>query len=58
MKPNYFVFFFNQIVKQRDDLKIIIMSATLDAGKFQHYFNDAPLLVSSFIIIMFIYTVQ
>ena len=58
MKPNYFVFFFNQIVKQRDDLKIIIMSATLDAGKFQHYFNDAPLLVSSLIIIMFIYTVQ
>ena len=38
---------FNQIVKQRDDLKIIIMSATLDAGKFQHYFDDAPLLVSS-----------
>lgn len=37
---------YNQIVKQRDDLKIIIMSATLDAGKFQHYFNDAPLLVS------------
>ena len=37
---------FIQIVKQREDLKIIIMSATLDAGKFQHYFDDAPLLVS------------
>ncbi|KAI5846500.1 P-loop containing nucleoside triphosphate hydrolase protein [Morchella snyderi] len=29
---------------RRPDLKIIIMSATLDARKFQHYFNDAPLL--------------
>ena len=29
----------------REDLKIVIMSATLDAGKFQAYFNDAPLLV-------------
>ena len=37
---------FFQIMKQRDDLKIIIMSATLDAGKFQSYFGDAPLLVS------------
>ena len=35
-----------QIAGQRDDLKIIIMSATLDAGKFQQYFRDAPLLVS------------
>lgn len=35
-----------QIEQQRDDLKIIIMSATLDAGKFQQYFRDAPLLVS------------
>ncbi len=34
-----------EIVQQREDLKIIIMSATLDAGKFQHYFLDAPLLV-------------
>ena len=37
---------FFQIMKQRDDLKIIIMSATLDAGKFQSYFGDAPLLVN------------
>ncbi|KAH0541298.1 DEAH-box ATP-dependent RNA helicase prp43 [Glutinoglossum americanum] len=29
---------------RRRDLKIIIMSATLDAQKFQKYFNDAPLL--------------
>ena len=33
-----------QVVKRRPDLKIIIMSATLDAEKFQRYFNDAPLL--------------
>lgn len=40
------VFFF-QITKQREDLKIIVMSATLDAGKFQAYFGDAPLLASA-----------
>ena len=33
-----------EIAKQRSDLKIIIMSATLDAGKFQDYFDGAPLL--------------
>ena len=33
-----------EIVQRRPDLKIIIMSATLDAQKFQRYFNDAPLL--------------
>lgn len=32
------------VAERRPDLKIIIMSATLDAQKFQHYFNDAPLL--------------
>lgn len=32
------------IATRRPDLKIIIMSATLDAQKFQRYFNDAPLL--------------
>ncbi|KAJ2617032.1 DEAH-box ATP-dependent RNA helicase prp43 [Coemansia sp. RSA 1365] len=29
---------------QRPDLKIVVMSATLDSEKFQKYFNDAPLL--------------
>lgn len=33
-----------RVVKRRPDLKIIIMSATLDAEKFQGYFNNAPLL--------------
>ncbi|KAK5997239.1 putative pre-mRNA-splicing factor ATP-dependent RNA helicase prp43 [Cladobotryum mycophilum] len=33
-----------QIAERRRDLKIIIMSATLDAQKFQRYFNNAPLL--------------
>lgn len=33
-----------EVVLRRPDLKLIIMSATLDAQKFQKYFNDAPLL--------------
>ncbi|KAI9885695.1 MAG: exosome non-catalytic core subunit rrp46 [Watsoniomyces obsoletus] len=33
-----------EVVLRRPDLKIIIMSATLDAQKFQRYFNNAPLL--------------
>lgn len=33
-----------QITKRRPDLKLIVMSATLDAQKFQRYFFDAPLL--------------
>lgn len=33
-----------QVSVRRSDLKIIIMSATLDAEKFQNYFNNAPLL--------------
>lgn len=32
------------VADRRPDLKIIIMSATLDAQKFQTYFNNAPLL--------------
>ncbi|BFZ58971.1 DEAH-box ATP-dependent RNA helicase prp43 [Savitreella phatthalungensis] len=32
------------IAQRRPDLKIIIMSATLDAQKFQEYFYQAPLL--------------
>lgn len=34
-----------EVVKRRKDLKLIVMSATLDAGKFQAYFDNAPLLV-------------
>ncbi|KAF2239010.1 P-loop containing nucleoside triphosphate hydrolase protein [Viridothelium virens] len=33
-----------EIAHRRPDLKIVIMSATLDAEKFQTYFNGAPLL--------------
>ncbi|KAK5165383.1 DEAH-box ATP-dependent RNA helicase prp43 [Saxophila tyrrhenica] len=32
------------VVQRRPDLKLIIMSATLDAQKFQKYFMSAPLL--------------
>ena len=33
-----------EVLKRRADLKLVVMSATLDASKFQKYFNDAPLL--------------
>lgn len=33
-----------EVSRQRADLKIVVMSATLDAGKFQHYFDNAPLM--------------
>uniref|UniRef100_A0A8C2E1K4 RNA helicase n=1 Tax=Cyprinus carpio TaxID=7962 RepID=A0A8C2E1K4_CYPCA len=33
-----------EVVRQRSDLKVIVMSATLDAGKFQVYFDSCPLL--------------
>ncbi|KAI8073851.1 P-loop containing nucleoside triphosphate hydrolase protein [Gongronella butleri] len=33
-----------EICKKRKDLQVIVMSATLDAGKFQNYFENAPLL--------------
>merc|ERR1719145_100088 len=32
------------VVGHRPDLKLVIMSATLDAGKFQNYFDNAPLM--------------
>ncbi|GAV03217.1 hypothetical protein RvY_13676 [Ramazzottius varieornatus] len=34
-----------EVAKQRPTLKIVIMSATLDAGKFQDYFEKAPLIM-------------
>lgn len=33
-----------QIMLRRKDLKIVVMSATLDALKFQQYFENAPLM--------------
>lgn len=33
-----------QLILNRRDIKIVVMSATLDAGKFQSYFDNAPLL--------------
>jgi hypothetical protein len=32
------------VLKQRTDLKLVVMSATLEAEKFQGYFLDAPLM--------------
>jgi pre-mRNA-splicing factor ATP-dependent RNA helicase DHX15/PRP43 len=33
-----------EVMVKRKDLKIVVMSATLDAMKFQTYFNNAPLM--------------
>lgn len=33
-----------ELQQQRKDLRVVVMSATLDAEKFQKYFDDAPLL--------------
>ena len=33
-----------QVIKNRADLKLVVMSATLEATKFQGYFLDAPLM--------------
>lgn len=35
-----------EVLESRKDLKVVVMSATLDAEKFQDYFGKAPLLVS------------
>lgn len=34
-----------EVIKQRADLKLVIMSATLDAGKFQVRFNSATTIL-------------
>ncbi|GAB5029941.1 pre-mrna-splicing factor atp-dependent rna helicase-like [Nannochloropsis oceanica] len=33
-----------EVLQRRPDMKMVVMSATLDAEKFQKYFGDAPLL--------------
>ncbi|CAD5225787.1 unnamed protein product [Bursaphelenchus okinawaensis] len=33
-----------EVLKNRPDIKVVVMSATLDAGKFQNYFDDCPLM--------------
>uniref|UniRef100_A0A6A7FXD4 RNA helicase n=1 Tax=Hirondellea gigas TaxID=1518452 RepID=A0A6A7FXD4_9CRUS len=33
-----------EVMKRREDIRLVIMSATLDAAKFQAYFDNAPLL--------------
>lgn len=41
------------VSRARDDLKIIISSATMDSEKFSKYFDDAPILsVSEFLLII------
>jgi ATP-dependent RNA helicase DHR2 len=36
--------FLKELIAKRDDLKVIIMSATLDAEKFSKFFNNADIL--------------
>ena len=36
-----------EVLRNRPDMKMVVMSATLDAEKFQKYFDNAPLLVSA-----------
>lgn len=33
-----------EVLKNRPDMRVVVMSATLDAEKFQKYFDNAPLL--------------
>lgn len=33
-----------EVLKNRPDMRVVVMSATLDAEKFQTYFDNAPLL--------------
>ena len=33
-----------QVLPARKDLKLVVMSATLDAAKFSKYFSNAPVL--------------
>jgi pre-mRNA-splicing factor ATP-dependent RNA helicase DHX15/PRP43 len=33
-----------EVMQKRRDIKIVVMSATLDAVKFQQYFDNAPLM--------------
>lgn len=33
-----------EVARSRTDLKLVVMSATLEAEKFQQYFLDAPLM--------------
>lgn len=36
--------FLKRIIERRKDLKIVLMSATIEAGKFQSYFDNCPLI--------------
>ena len=44
LRPSTYAPFILSLTRQRRDLKIVVMSATLDAGKFQNYFDNAPLM--------------
>ena len=44
MESDFLLMVLRDLLLRRPDLKLILMSATLDAGKFQSYFDSAPLM--------------
>lgn len=44
------------LVRRRSDLKLILMSATINIELFQNYFKDAPLLKVIFIYFCILFT--
>jgi pre-mRNA-splicing factor ATP-dependent RNA helicase DHX15/PRP43 len=39
------------VLAKRSDLKVVVMSATLEAEKFQGYFTDAPLMARDALVV-------
>ncbi|XP_053396907.1 ATP-dependent RNA helicase dhx29-like [Mercenaria mercenaria] len=44
VQSDFLLIILGQLLKQRSDLKVILMSATLDADKFSAYFNHCPII--------------
>ncbi|KAL4233235.1 ATP-dependent RNA helicase dhx29 [Mactra antiquata] len=44
VQSDFLLIILQQLLKQRSDLKVILMSATLDAQKFSSYFDHCPVI--------------
>ncbi|XP_060558929.1 ATP-dependent RNA helicase dhx29-like [Ruditapes philippinarum] len=44
VQSDFLLIILQQLLKQRSDLKVILMSATLDADKFSAYFSHCPVI--------------
>ncbi|KAJ3558034.1 hypothetical protein NM688_g1149 [Phlebia brevispora] len=44
IESDFLLIVLKSLVKQRPDIKVVLMSATLDAEKFSKYFDDCPVL--------------